>query len=255
MSIVRTLIFILLAGKAIFAQQIFFCKSVDTDGKPVEHRTNWEIKTGSPITILFSGGKPINSNVVYLFIDKMSAGNYEAYDSKALSTEKNSSSISYQYNFTESGNYSIYFINNSGERLVQGIVIVRITEKPVQPAKIPVVENAERQILDAQIIFCEKVVSNKPVNVKESVSLKNGGTVTLLVQSSQPFNTRVLNVHIYKKKSNSLDDLVQTKKFAVKPSYLRTFFTYKFDSPGEYRFAIYDEVENIIKSASIFVTQ
>ncbi len=255
MSIARTLIFILLAGKAIFAQQIFFCKSVGPDGKPIDHKNSWEIKAGSPITILYNSTKPISSSTVYLFIDRLVAGNYEAFDSKALSAEKTASSISYQYNFAESGNYSVYFINNSGERLVQGILIVRISEKPLQQPKIPAPEKPENQIFDAQIIFCEKVVSNKPVNIKESVSLRGGGSVTLFVQSSQPFNTRVLNVHIYKKKSDSLDDLIQTKKFGVKPSYLRTFFTYKFDSPGEYRFAIYDEVENIIKSASILVTQ
>lgn len=254
MSLIRTLVFLLIAGKVIFAQQIFFCKSVGADGKPVEHKTNWDMKSGSPVTILFDGNKPFNSSVVYLFIDRMVAGNYEAYDSKAVSTEKTGKQLSYVYYFTESGNYSIYLINNSGERLVQGNVIIRISEKPAPP-KEPQVTPEEKNIFSAEILFCEKVTANKPVNIKESVSLKAGGDIVVYIRSSEAFNTNSLTIHIYRKKGNSIEDLLQTKKFKTGPAWQNIYFKYKFDSPGEYRFAVYDEVENIIKSSSIFVTQ
>jgi len=259
MSFIRTLIFLLLTGEALLAQQIFFCKSVGADGKPVEPKTSWEMKSGSPITILFDGKKPFNCSVIYLFIDKMVAGNYEAYDSKAVSTEKTAMRLSYVYSFPESGNYSVYLINNSGERLVQGNLLVRISEKPIPEKqaieKNPKVTQTEKNIFDAEILFCEKVVDNKPVSLKESVSLKSGGNITVFIKGKEAFNSNFLTVHIYKKKGNSLEDLIQTKKFKSGPTYQKIYFKYKFDSPGEYRFAVYDEVESIIKSASIFVTQ
>lgn len=257
MSFLRTLVFIFFVGKLLFAQQIYFCKSVGADGKPVEQKSNWEIRTGSSISILLDNTKPFNSSMIYMFIDRMLAGNYEAYDSKAISTDKSSIRLTYSYGFTESGNYSVYFINNSGERLAQASVTVRITQKPAAPETtppVPVVQN-DNAILNSEIIFCEKVVADKPVNIKEAVSLKTGGNITVFIQSENPFNTSTLVVHIYKKKNNSFDDLIQTKKFKTQASYRKTYFRYKFESPGEYRFSVYDEFENIIKSASVLVTQ
>lgn len=254
MSFIRTLVFILFTGRLLFAQQIYFCKSVSTDGKPVEQKTSWEIKSGSLISILFDNAKPLSSPTVYMFIDRMAAGNYEAYDSKAISTNKTDRSLIYTYSFTESGNYSVYFINNSGERLAQGSLTVRITAKPAVE-KAPKVTEAEKIILNSEIVFCEKVVDNKPVNVKEKVSLKTGGAVTVFIKGDEPFNTNSLIIHIYRKKNISSEDLVQTKKFKTQPSWRNTFFRYKFDSPGEYKFSVYDEFENIIKSASVLVTQ
>lgn len=199
MSFLKALVFIFFAGSVIVAQQISFCKSVSAEGKPVEQKSVWELKSGSAITILFDNSKPIESSMVYMFIDRMVAGNYEAYDSKAISTEKSKKTITYAYSFTESGNYSVYFINNSGQRLAQGQVTVRISEKrPVEkaPAEVP----TEKAVLNTDIVFCEKVVSNKPVNPNVTFSLKNGGNVTIYIKSEEPFNTNSIIVHIYKKK-------------------------------------------------------
>jgi hypothetical protein len=254
MSFLRTLVFIFFAGKLLFAQQIYFCKSVSTDGKPIEQKNSWEIKSGSVISILLDNTKPISSSTVYMFIDRMAAGNYEAYDSKAVSAEKTDRRLIYAYSFTESGNYSVYFINNSGERLAQGTLTVRITAKPAVEKAPPTIE-AEKTTYNSEIIFCEKVTNNKPVNVKERVSLKAGGAVTVFIRNEEAFNTGILVVHIHKRKNNSFDDLIQTKKFKIQANSLKTFFGYKFDSPGEYKFSVYDEYENFIKSASVLVTQ
>lgn len=254
MSFLRTLVFIFFAGRLLFAQQIYFCKSVSTDGKPVEQKTNWEIKSGSAISILFDNSKPFNTTMVYLFIDRMTAGNYEAYDSKAISIERTDRRVAYSYNFTESGNYSVYFINNSGERLVQSTLIVRITARPFVEKEPKIIET-EKANINSEIVFCEKVSNNKPVNIKENVSLKLGGTVTVFIKANEPFNTNSLVVHIYKKKNNLIDNLIQTKKFKTQPSWRNIFFKYKFDSSGEYKFSVYDEFENIIKSDSVLVTQ
>ena len=254
MSVIRILVFIIFTGGVLFAQQVHFCKSVNSSGKPIEQKVNWEIKSGSAVFILLDNTQPFKSSMVYLFIDRMMGGNYEAYDSKAISTDKNKNWISYSYNFTESGNYSVYFINNSGERIASNKLTVKITERPPveKVIKEPVTENI---IFNTDIVFCEKVVSDKPVNIKETVSLKTGGNIVVFITSEGTFNTGTLVVHIYKKKGSLTEDLIQTKKFKTQASYRKTFFKYKFDSPGEYKFSVYDEFENLIKSAGFFVTQ
>jgi hypothetical protein len=192
--------------------------------------------------------------MVYLFIDRMMAGNYEAYDSKAISTDNNKNWISYSYNFTESGNYSVYFINNSGERLANNKLIVKTTTKPpVEKTTKELLANAV--IFNTEVLFCEKVVSNKPLNIKESISMKNGGSIVVFIKSDETFKTSLLVVHIYKKKGNLAEDLIQTKKFKAQASWQNMFFKYKFESPGEYKFAVYDEFENVIKTAGFLVTQ
>jgi len=254
MSFIRTLVFILFAGKIIFAQQVYFCKSVTPDGKPVEHKTNWEVKSATPVVVLLDYKKQINSSMVYLFVDRKSGNDYEAYDSKAVSADKNASTIIQPYNFKESGNYLLYFINNSGERLAQGNLIVKVTEKPVVE-NIKQEEMPEAVILKAEIIFCEKIVSNKPVNIKESVSLKNGGNITVFIKSDNVFNANSLTVNIYRKKNISVEEMLETKKFKVQPSWRNIFFKYKFEIPGVYKFSVYDEFNNIMKSESIIVNQ
>ncbi len=254
MSLFRVLIFILFAGSITFAQQIYFCKSVSPDGRPVEANTNWQIKSGTPITIFLDYKKPVNSSMVYMFIDRMVGGNFEAYDSKAIPSGKETGRVLYAYPFSESGNYSVYFINNSGVRMALANVTVKITEKPAEEKPAP--ENqAYRSPFSTNIVFCEKVTGNKPVNVKKSVSIKNGASITVFIKSDEAFNTNMLIVHIYKRKSNTLEDLLQTKKFKTQANWSNTYFKYKFDSPGEYKFSVYDEFENLMKSESILVTQ
>lgn len=254
MSFIRILVFMFFTGGVSFAQQVYFCKSVTPEGKPVEHKINWEIKSGSAVFILLDNAQPFKSSMVYLFIDRMVAGNYEAYDSKAISTDKNKNWVSYSYNFNESGNYSVYFISNSGERLANNKVTVKATERA--PIEKPVKElKTENLIFNTDIVFCEKVISNKPVNVKESVSVKNGGNVVVFIKSDETFNTSMLVVHIYKKKGNISEDLIQTKKFKTQANWRNIFFKYKFESPGEYKFSVYDEFENLIKTAGFLVTQ
>lgn len=254
MSFIRILVFVLFTGGVLSAQQIYLCKSVTPEGKPVEHKVSWEIKSGSPLFILLDNTQPFKSSMIYLFIDRMMAGNYEAYDSKAISTDKNKNWVSYSYNFIESGNYSIYYINNSGERIAASKLTVRITERPPieKIKKEPVTENA---IFNTEILFCEKVVSNKPVNIKESASMKTGGNIVVFIKSEEIFNTSTLVVHVYKKKGNLTEDLIQTKKFKAQANWRNIFFKYKFDSPGEYKFSVYDEFENLIKTAPFLVSQ
>jgi hypothetical protein len=254
MSFIRILVFIFFTGRILFAQQIYFCKSVNPDGKPVEHKLNWEIKGNTALFILLENTQLFKNSMIYLFIDRMVAGNYEAYDSKAILTDNNKNWVSYSYNFKESGNYSIYFINNSGERLASNKLTVRVTAKQVVEniAKEP---GAENIIFNTDIVFCEKVTANKPVNLKETVSLKNGGNIVVFIKSENTFNTNTLIVHIYKKKGNLTEDLIQTKKFKTEASWRNIFFKYKFESPGEYKFSVYDEFENLIKSAGFLVTQ
>ena len=246
--------FVIIFCGSILPQQIHFCQSVNAAGKPIDSRNNWELKKGAPVCILFDYAKPINSSMVYMFVDRMMNGNYEAYDSKAISADKNKTWISYSYSFTESGKYDVYFINNSGERLAQNKITIKVSDTP--PVENPAVKKEDdRKILTTDIIFCDNVVSNKPINVKESVSLKAGGTITVYIRSQETFNTNKLIVHIYKKTSSVIEDLVQTKKFKAQTNWRNIFFKYKFDSPGEYKFSVYDELENIIKSATFIVTQ
>lgn len=68
-------------------------------------------------------------------------------------------------------------------------------------------------------------------------------------------NSTKLLVDIWKKENSKFDydKFVESKKFEMDPTWPDVFFRYKFKEPGEYKIAIYNSNEVLIKSGYIRV--
>jgi len=249
-----TLLLLFLSFNYAAGQQISLCSKYTTDGKPVDAKKNWEINPwGTYIHILYdNGGKPINKKSVYLFIDKLVNDSYEPFDSKVLSVASWRTWFVYDYKFYEAGTYNIYFMNSAQKTFASDTVIIKFKKGSTQTNG--VVNSSYYD--QTEFVFCDLVLANKPLNIRSTTYLThNKGLIYIYLNNKQPFNTGELLVNIWRKKNFvfQYDELVASKKYKINPDWKNTFFTYRFTTPGEYKFSIYNENNVLIKTNYITV--
>lgn len=238
----------------IKAQQVYFCKTHTTDGKPIDAQIEWTIKPwGETLEVLFDNeGKPIEGTYAYLFIDREINGKYEPFDSKAIKLEYGATWVSYAFKFVELGRYKAYFINSNQDTLGTERLTLKLEESFSATSK-----KLNNLYYDRiRIVFCERVIAGRIINEKSHVSMsKDGGRIHIYLISKTPLNTNKLLVDIWKQKENSFDyeQYIESKKFAMDPAWPDVFFRYRFSSPGNYKIAIYNSDEVLIKSGFIKV--
>ena len=240
----------------IKAQQLYFCKTHTTNGKPIDAQIEWTIKPwGETIEVLLDfEGKPIKGNYAYLYIDREINGKYEPFDSKAIKREYGTTWVSYAFKFVELGRYKAYFINSNQDTLASE----RLTLKLEESFSITSKKLSNLYYDRIRIVFCEMVIAGRIINEKDFVSVsKDGGNVMIYLISKTPLNNKKLHVDIWKQKENSFDyeQYIESKKYMMKPEWNDVFFRYRFKSPGNYKIAVYNNDEVLIKSGYIKVTQ
>ena len=240
----------------IKAQQVYFCKTHTTDGKPIDAQIEWTIKPwGETIEVLFDNeGKPIEGTYVYLFIDRENNGTYEPFDSKAIKLDYGATWVYYAFKFVELGKYKAYFINSDQDTLGSERLTLKLEESFSTTS-----QKLSNLYYDRiRLTFCERVIAGRVINEKTHVSMsKDGGRVQVYLKSKTPLNTDKLLVDIWKQKEGSFDyeQYIESKKFEMDPTWPDVFFRYRFKSPGNYKIAIYNSDEVLIKSGFITVTQ
>ena len=240
----------------IKAQQVYFCKTHTTDGKPIDAQIEWTMKPwGETIEVLLDNeGKRINGNYVYLFIDKEIEGRYEPFDSKAIKLDYGATWVSYAFKFIELGKYKAYFIDSDQDTLGTERLTLKLEESFSTTSK-----KLNNLYYDRiSLTFCDRVIAGRIINERTHVSIsKDGGRVQVYLKSKTPLNTDKLLVDIWKQKENSFDyeQFIESKKFEMNPEWPDVFFRYKFNSEGNYKIAIYNSDEVLIKSGFITVTQ
>lgn len=250
------ILFSIILAANINAQQVYFCKTHTTDGKPIDAQIEWTMKPwGETIEILLDNeGNRINGTYIYLFIDRENDGVYEPFDSKAIKLDYGATWVYYAYKFVELGRYKAYFINSNQDTLGTERLTLKLEESFSTTSK----KLSSIYYDRIKLTFCERVIAGRIINKKSFISMsKDGGKVQVYLKSSTPLNTDKLLVDIWKQKENSFDyeQYVESKKYAMSEDWPDVFFRYRFKGPGNYKIAIYNSDEVLIKSGFITVTQ
>ncbi len=237
----------------IFAQELYFARSHSEDGKPIEANGFWKIKPwGTTIEILFNnGGKLINDDLLYIFIDKKSDGTYQPFDSKAITLENQRSWFFHPYKFVEEGEYEISVVTSKNEKLVSGKLSLKMEDTHSLSGV-----RSNMYYTYAKIVFCEYIISNKAYGEKEDVSLsKDNGEITVQLTLDRKLDTEIIIVDIWKKgiRSFEYDQHVETKRYKVDPEWPDTYFKYKFIQPGDFKISISNANDILIKERNIKV--
>jgi hypothetical protein len=241
---------------SLFAQQVYFVESYTEDGDPIGAANEWEIKPwGSFIYILLDSEEDsLTGNILYLFIDKKEDGVFQPFDSKTINLGFNQQWVVYNYKFTQTGEYDVYFITSDQQRFAGERVRIKFEESFTNPTT-----KVGRSYYDnCKMIFCRKVlVGGKPLGVTNSLKLSNSsGSIYVLLNNYRAMNTSKILVDIWRKKNRAYeyDEFIESKKFRINPDWPDTFFKYSFTRPGEYKITVYDENESLIKSGFFTVT-
>jgi len=241
------LIIYFLSAIALHSQKVIFSNGVTNDGAPLGKVKSLEIDpSGNYVYVVLSNDdRPINSDLLYLFVDKFMGTRFEPFDSKVIKIEKSKTWASFNYRFHEPGDYKVYFLTAEQKKLAEGTFKVKLKEQFAQERK--AVTSSYYDF--CQFVFCEIVLGGKPVRIKSRAYVnKNKGLMYAYINNGAPFNTSAMMVDIWKRGENSFDydTFVETKKFKIEPDWNDTFFRYQFKYPGDYKFTIYNENEVIM---------
>ena len=256
------LLFLLTLTCSISAQEVFFSESHDKDGHPIVSHELWEMKPwGVGVEILYNNGEDeegekinIKHKTLYMYIDKEEEGEFQPYDSKAISANLRKNWVVYKYDFTEVGKYKVYFSSSEQNILAEKIITIRLAER-FSPEKLAALRP---YYFDCRMYLCDWVIDEKPINIKHEVSRSdNRGQVVIYLKMDKPLNVDTLVVDVWKQNPETLefDKFIRTKKYIMKPDWHDTFFKYRFGGTGRYKMSIYNERSELVKEREIEVVQ
>ena len=248
-------LFIILISISTIAngQTIYIADTATEQNEPINAQNYWEVDPwGKSLFIILDNEiQEVDGNIVYLFIDKYVGGEYQPFDSKSINIEENRRRIKYEYKFTESGKYKLYFINISQENIAS--TVVTISEK----ARKKDITKRSNYYDNIELLFCEKVlVGGIPIGVTKRASLReNGGQIYIKLTNFAPLKSEIIIVDFWRKEYHTFeyDEYMESKKFRIDPEWFDTFFKYKFPKAGEYKIVIYNQEEVLIKTGYINV--
>lgn len=236
------LILLLFATNIIISQNVYVCEKYTENGIPLNTVNKMEIKSyGKSANILIDNKNSFNSNILYLFIDKLVDGKYIPFDSKIWKIDKNQTWAAREYVFIEAGNYEIYFLNSN--------------EKKLASVKLEVISEIEsimsKDLGNSQFVLCEMIVNDRPMNPISQLSLSNqGNDIYAFINNYSAFNSDRILVKTIRRSENSDEykELISTKKFKVTPRWSITFFKLSFSEPGDYKIDVYEKDNKLIVS-------
>ena len=251
-----THIVLLIFVSSSWAQTIYPCKAHTESGEPIDYQLEWKISPkGEYINIVFSNdGKEFEEEFLYVLIDKKSGDSYVPHDSKAYHIDPSSTWMVHKYKLTEPGEYLIYFVNSTQKRLAEQKIKVVYQDTHSYSSN-----DATNVYYDnCQMLMCQRVIGGKPYQVLSDIYLKNGSaTVYVYINNFKSFNTRKLTINVWRKEITGFefDEYVNQRNFRIDPTWNDTFFKYSFTEPGEYKIAVYNEKDILIKFNFIRVHQ
>ncbi len=234
-------------------QTVYVAQSVTEQNEPINAHNYWEIEPWgkSLFIILDNENQNLDGNIVYLFIDKYIDGKYQPFDSKSINIQENSRRIKYDYKFSGTGKYKLYFINISQDNIASTIVTISEKVRKQNTTK------RSNYYDSVELIFCEKIlVGGTPIGITKRASLReNGGQIYIKLTNFSPLKSEVILVDFWRKEYRSFeyDEYMESKKFRIDPEWFDTYFKYKFPKAGEYKIVIYNQEEVLIKTGYINV--
>jgi len=245
----QTLLFLLFLSE-IFSQEIIFCKAVNENGDPIGIISNRKVETNNKIFILIKNNNKLEQQGMNLLIEKINNNIKQSIFSSTIKFSNLKNWAAYDYSFNQEGTYSVSLINDKGENLSTAFILVEDFKNNF------IGINDYEVFPNSRIIFCEKVISNKPFNIKDKISLRfQNGEVFIYFINNRPLNTNIIQVRIWKKKNvnGPYEDFVDFKKFKIEPEWYDTYFKYQFQTEGYYRLDIFNDKDLLLKRAYIIV--
>ncbi len=247
----------------VMAQGVYACEDYDkTTGKPIGEGSVWNIEpSGGFVYLLYNNnGRRINDEMIFFFIDKKKGGSYEEYDTKTATPEGKYALLDYK--FTEAGDYKVTIYNADVEELASTTLTIKFkgsTSSTTNTSSGGGSGNTDTYYYsNSKVVFCEEVKDNKPVNEATSFTIpKDGGYLTVQVDNGKALKTTQLIVDIYKKPKGGSDytEFVETKRYDIKETWDRPYFSYTFYTKGEYKLAIYNADETWINTGYVTINQ
>ena len=252
--LLRSLYLLLFFLSIVSAQDLYICESYTEDGSPVGPLNRLEIKPyGTAVYVLFDNEYKINDPVLYLFVDKLVDDKFTPFDSKTITIKKSDTWAVTSFEFKEQGIYEIYFLNSSHNRLATSKIETFYSGNFANQYFSP----TSNTNLNPKFIFCELVINGKPVNPFSSLSLNtSGGDAFIFINNKLPFGSEVLKVQYWKRslKNENYEELIDSKKYKILPTWKDTFFKYKFTQAGEFKIDVFNMKDNLIASNIITIT-
>ena len=257
MKIKYVLLFVIfiLFTSSIGAQQVYFCESITDNGEPVNAKPEWKLEDGEvDVKILYDNGKKIiTGNLLYLFVDKKYDDTFEPFDSKTIRIEEDKTWLDYEYTFLEEGEYDIYFMDFSRNKLAAKKINILKESSVVRQTTATSQERlfSSNYYAGIKLTYAERVISDKPVNKRDYTSLsKFNGEIYTHLKHYKPLNTDTVYVEVWFKEPDwdEFSEFIESKKYRINQYWSDTFFRYKFNKVGVYKFMIYDENYDLIIS-------
>lgn len=254
MHTLRIIILLLIFHVLLTAQEIYFCNSHTESGNPIDARNTWSIKPwGSFVYVLFDNeGKQFETQLNYMFVDRFIDNEYKPFDSKAINIKEGVTWFAYNYKFTQPGKYRVYFVNQNQKELISGTVTIQVESDYLQSRQ----RTNSLYYDETKIKFCERVIAGKPINTFRKMSLGAlDSTVHVYLLHKGEIQTPLFVVDVWEKPVRSIeyDKFVESKKYALNPSWDHAFFKYTFKKPGYYKFNIYNQNEVLITTGYLEV--
>lgn len=243
------LLLILFCFTEICSQQITLSKSCTDTGTPIDliYPKSILLNQSANIVLNFSD---IAESTIFLYVDRVIGNERENQFNKVFRVAKGKTWIEYNFKFTKTGNFEIYFTD------VFRNIITSINATVTAPALKREMATTPNFNASIQPEFCEKIQRGNPVNIKKTVSLsKDAGTVYLFIRDSKPLNTEKIILNKWRKKNSSVeyDEYVGSHKYQLDREWTDTFFKLKFTKSGEYKIDIYNEKELLMKTTYITI--
>lgn len=236
----------------ILAQHITICKAYTETGQPIDIIYTKNISTNQTICILLNAGnQKISGSTIFLFIDRNSDGTKQNQFNKYYSVEKGKNWLATSFKFSKEGIYEIYFTDANKNRLAAAALSVGRRQQI--EIELPAASN---KYLNPEIIFCERVQANYPINIKRNISIKtDGGIVYIFLKNDKPFDCQRIRAAFLRKSNFNTDynEIIASKRFQIESDWTNAYFKYEFEKSGEYKISIFDENELLIKTAYITV--
>jgi len=238
-----------------YSQEIYFCESYTENGVPIGPTNKLEIKPwGTAIyTLLDNNKQPVNDNQLYVFVDKKTEDKFVPYQSKSLTIEKDATWAVTNFEFKDPGTYNVYFLNSKQNKIASNILKVVYAKGYVTGSS----SYAPEYEGECEMVFCEMVINDKPVNTFTTLSLsRTGGRGVIYLNNSTPFNTDKLILKVWRKseEGGNFNEFIQTKKYKILPEWSDAFIKYKFDRTGEFKFAVYNKDDMLLASSTIVIS-
>ena len=226
--------------------KIYFCSNYTSTGQPSGTSYSWEIRPeGGKISLLYANDSAnIGSTVLYIYIDRHFDGEYLPVATKRIVAEKSRNWAAYDHIFDSPGNYRVTFADASKKVLASGHCSIVLKRNGL----------TSQYYSGATMSFCADTgYDGRCTEPLFTFSIEAGGGYgNVVVEHASELSTTSLIFDIYR--GEDFSEFLESKTISVSSNSKVASFQYTFNSPGVYKFKVYNKDEVFITSAVAVVT-